>query len=146
MGKIALGRRLYESKEDLAKEEKVKALLEKKWQAILHKLPISYNYDYLVERNGHSSAWVEVKVRTNPMKQYDTMMVSLHKLLAGKHLTDTTGLPCFLVVQWTDATGFVNINECASTLKMGGRADRNDSQDRDPCLYIDIDQFQELKQ
>jgi len=141
-----LGRPTYESKEDLAREGKVKALLEKKWQASLHKLPIAYSFDYLVERNGDSVAWVEVKVRTNPMKQYDTMMVSLHKLLAGAHLSQTTGLPSFLVVQWTDKTGFVNINDCGATLKMGGRADRNDSQDRDPCLYIDIDKFQELSQ
>lgn len=141
-----MSRKMYETSEDIAREEEVKALLEQRWQATLHKLPISYNFDYLVERNGDSSAWVEIKVRTNPMNQYDTMMVSLHKLLAGQHLTKSTGLPSFLVVKWTDKVGFVNINDCASTLKMGGRADRNDSQDRDPCLYIAIDQFQEFKQ
>ena len=137
---------MYETASDLANEDQVKTFLEAKWQATLHKLPISYNFDYLVERNGNSSAWVEIKVRTNPMNQYDTMMISLHKSLAGKHLTETTGLPSFLVVKWTDKIGFVNINECLHTLKMGGRSDRNDAQDRDPCLYIGIDEFQEFKQ
>ena len=139
-------RPMYETSEDLGREGKVKAILEAHWKAKLHKLPIAYKLDFLAEREEGTVAWIEVKVRTNAMRQYPTMMLSLSKFLIARQLTETTGLPSFLVVQWTDKLGFVDMNQISYTVAMGGRKDRNDSQDIDPSAYIAIDHFQEFKQ
>jgi len=70
-------------------------------------------------------------------------MISLGKILAGRHLTSVTGKKCFLVVGFTDITAFVNI-DVEFTTKMGGRFDRNDWQDYEPTCHIDIHKFTKL--
>ena len=84
-----------------------------------------------------------MKCRTNPKDKYPTYMLSLDKWLAGMNMHLFGGLPFVLVVQWSDCIGFL---KCVNAIKhitidMGGRKDRNDSQDIEPVVYIPTNLF-----
>jgi len=144
-------RKLYENDKSLAGEKEFATILESKWQCKLNKLPISYHIDFMGTRNEHCEffkettekavSFVELKCRTCKHDAYETYMLSLSKLMKARELSENTGLPVFLAVQWTDRMGFVRLNTCQCTLGVGGRKDRGDWQDIEPVVHIPIYQF-----
>lgn len=147
-------RPLYESPADLANEADVVKLLERKWDCVMHKLPISYKLDYIAQTD-IAKAFVEVKVRNYTMTQLGNMggyMLSLHKWTAGVQLSQTTGLPFVLVVKTLDGVYYLSVDPSMTLgmihnlgkVKMGGRKDRNDWQDMEPCIHIDTNHFSRM--
>lgn len=135
-------RPIYESQETLAKETAAKQIVESAWSCSLLKLPRRYEIDFLADRDDQAVAFVELKCRTNPKDQYADYMLSLGKWLAGLNLTRCTGLPFLLVVQWTDCLGYLTQEESSRyKIGTGGRYDRNDPQDIEPCIYIPVNEF-----
>jgi hypothetical protein len=132
-------RPLYESQEDLANEKATIDRLAAHWRCVAVKLPIRYELDYGLCRNGDLMAWAEVKCRKVPREKYPTYMVSLGKVLAGLELAERTNLPFLLIVQWTDALGW--IQPSARAVQMGGRRDRADCADVEPVVHIPIKDF-----
>ena len=80
------------------------------------------------------------------MLQYPTYMISLAKVQGAKRLEEDTGLPAFLVVEWSDKIGYVNLAQVDWTLGFGGMNEVRDWQDQEPVCLIPIDTFQEFKQ
>ena len=78
---------------------------------------------------------------------YNTYLLSSAKVMSAHTLTRATGLPCFLVVQWTDCLGWIDL-ETTEPLYVGwgGRIDRNDSQDMEPVMHYDILEFKRMEQ
>ena len=146
MGKIALGRPLYENHATKAKEQALGEIVAGKWKCTLQKVSIKYHVDCLAMRGDTPLAWVELRCRNNDMLQYPTLMLSLAKVQGAKRLEQDTGLPVFLVVEWEDAMRFTNLTEADFTLGFGGRNDMRDWQDQEPVCHIPLDQFQEFKQ
>lgn len=134
-------RPLYETAGHLAKESATKALLEKKFNCTLSKIPMKMGLDFAALRNGEVVAFLELKCRNATAEQYPTYMLSLHKLMAAKNLTSATNLPCFLAVQWTDNIGFVALPPPDMKIRLGGRADRNDPDDIEPVVHFPISRF-----
>lgn len=139
-----MNRPKYETAENLAAEEQIAEQISVLWKASLTKLPIRYKLDYAAERNGRIVAWIEVKTRKYKKSDFDTFMLSLDKYLAAIEIGKVTNLPVTLVVRWTDKIGYVDLMNCRGVVKMGGRKDRNDSQDIQPAVYIPIDDFKGL--
>jgi hypothetical protein len=74
-------------------------------------------------------------------------MISLDKYLSGMHLHKLTGLPFNLVVKFTDNLYHCEIHLLSYaqiTISMGGRTDRSDEQDIEPCVFFDIDLFKKV--
>jgi len=136
----------YERPSDVANERRVADILARHNYS-LHKLPAQYGLDVAIhcDQDDCIVAFGEIKARTFAMNKYPTAMVNLHKVLRAKHLTDTTGLPSYLLVLWTDALARISFADGFS-LQMGGRTDRGDPQDVDVCAYYPIECFKVLEQ
>jgi hypothetical protein len=159
-----MARPLYENKETLRKEvdfaKKVAAL----FQGTLVKLPIYYNIDYVLVKDGNTrvlipdetnideikalvgryevDAFLEFKCRNVLHRQYDTFILSSHKFEAGvrnNHLYDKPFLVC---VRYTDSdTVYKYRKEHSWPIKLGGRWDRGDFQDIEPVVHIPTDEL-----
>jgi hypothetical protein len=141
-----MSRPLYENEATKARERALGEIAEKRWKCVLQKVSIKYHVDCLAMRDDDPMAWVELRCRDNNMLKYSTLMISLAKVQGSKRLQDDTGLPVFLVVEWTDKIAFTNLAQCDFTLGFGGRNQMRDWQDQEPVCHIPLDQFQEFKQ
>lgn len=137
----------YENDETKAKEAQFANVLCAVWDAELYKMSYKNRIDYLMKCQGKAYAFIEVKCRTNPMKQYPTYMLSLDKWQAGLDLQRNTGKPFILAVQWTDKMAYLPCKEVIDKVDIGigGRKDRNDEQDIEPVVLIPIEHFRLLE-
>lgn len=134
-------RPMYEDNETLAAESKLIKFLEGKWNAQAAKLPIAYNVDYGMFVNNELKCWLEVKCRYCTKDQYDTYFISSKKIVNGITLSEATGKPFILAVEWKDKTGWMEIKRDNFDIRIGGRSDRNDWQDIEPMAHFKTQDF-----
>lgn len=132
-------RPLYETTDDLRREEKVIGLIAPLYSATYEKLPRSYGMDYALIRDGSIERLAEVKCRSTPHDRYDTYMISASKIRAAK-AWNGLGFQTWLYVQFTDGIFGVSLSTYFE-FKMGGRADRNDPADREIMAHIPFDRM-----
>lgn len=106
-------------------------------------MPDRYGLDFCLTRDGVVTAFAEMKVRSNPRDRYPTYMIALSKVMSANSLNAATGLPCFLLVRWTDCWGYVRVDGRIEhgSLGVGGRSDRGDPQDMEPVFLIPMSRF-----
>tara|TARA_R110000744_G_scaffold4565_5_gene16463 strand:+ start:4280 stop:4729 length:450 start_codon:yes stop_codon:yes gene_type:complete len=141
-------RPIYEKSADISNEELVAEKLSKIWDFDNWKRnPPRYPIDISLMRDNHIKAFAEIKCRNVTSDTYNTYLLSSAKVMSAHTLTRATGLPCFLVVQWTDCLGWIDL-ETTEPLYVGwgGRIDRNDSQDMEPVMHYDILEFKRMEQ
>ena len=114
------------------------------WNVRPVKLPLQYRVDWAIIKNGHLAGWVECKKRNVPRRQYATLLLSLNKVLHGLQLSQTTGLPFILLVEWSDCIGWQKIT-AVEGLSIGGRIDRDDWQDVEPVCHFPTEGFNLLR-
>ena len=133
----------YEQAEDVEREAKVAKAVEAKWNWVLQKTPVFYKVDFMAFRNETPKAWVEVKARhTVSLGQDPHLWLSLVRVSAAMQLATDTNLPAYVVY------GLANGIYChrlkapmAYKIEMGGRHDRNDPNDYEPCCCLPPDEF-----
>ena len=92
--------------------------------------------------DGSVISWVEIKVRTNPIRQYPTYMISMKKLRTAMECYRETRKDVFLLVRWSCCTvGRISLLERPDSVGQGGRVDRGDPQDVEIVAYYDINRF-----
>jgi hypothetical protein len=140
-------RQEYESPEDIIAERAALDRACEVWKCTAEKLPIKYELDYLLLREKRGVAWLEIKSRTNVRLAYPTYMISLGKIMAARRLSEASQLPSFLLVQWTDACGYIR-NDSLLDFKIAfdGRKDRGDPDDLEPVALIPIGDFALLQE
>ena len=135
-------RRRYESDGDRKGEAALLSFICHRWDCTAEKLSDRYELDCLLLRNGVGCAWLEMKIRTNAKAAYPTYMISFGKIMAARRLSEGSGLPSFLAVQWTDGIRYIRLDEIKKfDVAIGGRRDRDDAQDIEPVILIPIDDF-----
>jgi hypothetical protein len=79
--------------------------------------------------------------------QFGGYLLSLGKWMAAKQISESSDLPFFLVVKTTDAvyyaefrTGFFQPDD----VLVRGRKDRDDWQDIEPCVLLDVNKFKKF--
>lgn len=116
---------------------------------LVSKTPPLHPYDYAGEGlDGSLEAIFEVKCRTTPRKKYPTYMLSLMKFSKMVDISEATGKPAYLVVSWTDGIYLFRVCRADMMLldiKAGGRKDRGDPMDIEPCIFIPVDMFDPLE-
>lgn len=133
-------RTMYESDIDRFYETMVIDFLREKRDVNLYKMPMSYRLDCVAFRDGKCVGFAEIKRRKNNFRTYPTYMIALSKAIAAQQLTDTTGLPCFLFVVFEDYLASLDFGSHYE-IGLGGRRDRNDPSDQEPCAYYPMDAF-----
>lgn len=137
-------RPMYESKADLEREEAVVQELSQHWMCDYHKLPISYQLDYALLRDGKICAICEIKVRNVVLNHYDTLIISAAKRLAGLQYSKMMGIPALLVVKYEDGIRFINFSEEPDSIGVGGRTDRGDMQDTEIVLHYATSRLKDI--
>jgi len=139
-------RPIYETQTDRNNERRLAAKIEKHYNCILLKMPMKLSLDFMAIRDGKAVAFIEARQRKIAMNTYPTYMLSLYKAMQARSLTMTTGLPCFLAVQWTDKAGIAMLPPSHDDMhvEMGGTTRRDDPQDIEPMVHFDIANFKEL--
>lgn len=140
-------RPLYESAGDLKNERQVATLLCSLWGMDAHKLPRTYSLDYAMTSRSNTKkvvAFVEIKCRQVPSWQYDTLLISMAKVLRGKAIARETNIPTMLIVRWNDMVGGIDFKDIDSEISLGGRTDRGDQQDVEPVYLIPIERFRKM--
>lgn len=137
-----MGRPLYETEQHLTAERRLMSLVEDRCRVTIQKLPISYRLDAALFRHGALVALAEFKCRTCTREQYDDYILSVGKMLAARQLSDMLSVPVMLIVQWTDAVGWIDIGRASSrNCTWGGRTDRRDNQDSELLIHLPIARF-----
>lgn len=133
-------RPIYESSSDLIKEKRVVEVISDALELEYHKLPRSYGLDFaLFEPEDQSlRCFVEVKCRENHSQRYDTLLLSLLKIISGHKLTTATNKPCYLVAAFTDGLFFNKLLVPNLGIELSGRTDRNDPADLEPCVHYPL--------
>jgi hypothetical protein len=139
-------RPIYETQTDRNNERRLAAKIEKHYNCMLTKMPMKLSLDFMAMRDGKAVAFIEARQRKIAMNTYPTYMLSLYKAMQARLLTMTTGLPCFLAVQWTDKAGMVRLPPSVEDfyVEVGGTNRRDDPQDIEPMVHFDIAKFKEL--
>jgi len=132
----------HESPKDLANERAVLDILCKRWKCTAFKLPVRYELDYALLRDGVLKCFVEVKCRGSAQATYPTAVVGFRKVYTGLTLAEKAGVPFYLICRWTDAIGYTST--FTGEVHYGERLDRNDDQDPDLWMHIPVTQFVNL--
>ena len=141
-------RPIYETAKDRKIEQAIINELSDAWKIFYQKLPIKHRLDFaLLDDRRNVTSWAEVKRRDNDSKTYNTYMLSLDKYMSGMKLFKLTGLPFFLIVKFTDGLYYCEmslLSYAQMTISFGGRTDRADSQDVEPCVFFDTNLFKKV--
>ena len=141
-------RPIYETAKDRKIEQAIINELSDAWKIFYQKLPIKHRLDFaLLDDKKAVIAWAEVKRRDNDSTTYDTYMLSLDKYMSGMQLFKLTGLPFYMVVKFSDGLYYCEVSLLSYAqlnISFGGRTDRGDSQDVEPCIYFDSNLFKKV--
>lgn len=143
-----MNRPIYESDADRQNEQAMADFIAARYKLTMHKMPMKLYIDYVGILDGKAKAFFEMRQRKNAMHQYPTFMIGMHKVQSAYNLAAVTGLPCMLIVQWTDHMGMCKLPppERANLYwDWGGSDRREDEQDWEPMAYWDISVFKVLK-
>jgi len=140
-----MSRPIYETSEHRAAERNTADLIASAYRISMIPMPLKTQVDYMGwsdERN-RVRAFFEMKRRNVDRLRYETLMLSLHKVVAMDELERSTGVPVMLAVTWNDGTGLLRVSKVERPLdiEIGGRWDRNDPQDVEPVVHFDVNKF-----
>ena len=141
-----MSRPIYETQADRDNEQNIAGIVEARFNCTLHKMPMKYTLDFAAVRDNSVVAFVEARQRKIPSTQYDEYMISMNKLTAAQVLTQTTGLPCRLVIRWSDnVTKMIQLPPRYYEIRIGGSTRRGDWQDIEPLAYFKIADMKDIK-
>lgn len=131
-------RPMYETEADKAAESLILTAFGERFNANWRPTPRAYPFDACMTRGDRVVAFAEVKNRKVRSDQYPTLHLSAHKWRDLVLFSDTMTVPVMLVVGYTDGViRFLKVNrDILPAISFGGRADRGDSQDREPVVEL----------
>ena len=144
-----MNRPTYETSADLERESAVIDRFKSKWNVEVQKLPVRYYLDYVMHRGDKTLAFCEIKTRNVSIKKIEEwggFILSLSKWISAKNIVDSTALPFILIYRTEDGDYYNKITDFTSHdgVYYRGRTDRNDWQDMEPCVMLDVNRFKKL--
>jgi hypothetical protein len=117
------------------------------WECAPIDLKPYYALDVVFADGAGIKAFAEIKCRHRTMAEMDRLggvLLSLHKFLRAVEITDETGYPVLFVVVADDGVYWTQLErgQYDGIDPSGGRDDRNDKQDREPCVLLKAHRFQ----
>ena len=146
-----MSRPMYETSGDRQNEKKVVEFLQERWNCEADKLKIACEIDYSLTRDGKIIGVMEIKCRKYDYKTLDGwngLILSAHKWQAAKRWGKTHEIAFVLALGLLDGIYVLSVgaNEKWPLLQLitGGRRDRNDPQDIEPCVLIPMKLFKRM--
>ena len=141
-------RPIYETDQDRQNEAIVAKTLAAMWLCDIVKLKHACVVDYAIKRSGKIVAVMEIKCRNYTYQRLDELgglILSAHKFQGAKSWCDTHKIGAVLAIGLTDGIYSFVIKPDEEwpvfSLVIGGRRDRGDAQDIEPCVLIPMDRF-----
>lgn len=146
-----MARRIYETSEDRESERAVLDALSLAWHPVVIKqLPQLHPLDGFADFGGYY-AWVEVKCRGKkddlPSTHYSEWMISVEKVKEGMLRHGMFGHGFHLVFEWLDGIFTTDVPQIIGECRIdpeGGRKDRDDPLDTEPCFLIPASAFRKI--
>jgi hypothetical protein len=136
----------YENEFDLERESLIAYKLGEAWGRKLFKLPSYYPCDMAVTGGDNKiEGFVEIKCRAQSADRFDTLWLSLHKVIEIKRLAKEAGVPPYLAVgfEFTKDVRWILLSGTYPVI-LGGRTDRGDTQDMEPVVEFPVAKFNRL--
>ena len=133
-----------ETAENRRAEQEIMDQLSLRWVAKAKKMHAMYTLDFMVFKANEGIAWVEAKDRQDWPDGRDYYMLALHKWKAAHEYLCYTKLPTVIAVWLSGELMTYNVSPIdLGQLKIieGGRRDRDESSDLEPCVIIPIEKF-----
>lgn len=150
-------RQVHETYQDMQRERKVQERL-CKYVARKTKgdggnvkvipMPRMAGFDCIVTRRGLVVCISEIKIRTSGAGKYSKYLISVRKILELKNNAQAMNTTAILLVEFSDCTMYVDItklNLASIEIKSGGRKDRGDAEDIEPCFMIPMGKFTKME-
>ena len=114
-----------------------------KWDFVAEDCGPQYPLDYICKRDNRYVAFVEVKVRSNSMNDYPTIICSLNKYSFAKDKGNLLNIPVLFLVKWLGcgSIGYVDMMTVKIELGRQNRDFRNDKRDIGPIVHFPIKSF-----
>lgn len=145
-----MNRPTYQTAEDLEREiEVIQYVCDtygKKYRQLSKKN--YYRVDFALLVDNRIESLVEVKCRTKPYNFFKYYTISLQKVVNLKALSLHSNIKCGLIIHFSCGKIVAcNANDIPmNNIYIGGRYDRNDPQDIEPMVKMDMDVFVTLKE
>ena len=144
----------YETDTDITRERRVANVFATFAGVQIFKLPKFYPMDFAGEApNKKIKLWAEIKTRTYTSESLDRMggyMFSLKRYMEYERLASFSGIPAFIVLGLPDGVFykrlFVMEDMRPLDVKFGGRTDRSDPDDIEPCVFFKMSDFSKIEQ
>lgn len=139
-------RKKHETPEDLKNEERIAQRLGIYFREVPVKVPDWFPYDYTMCDPADDVTirrFVEIKCRNARTDQYPDIVLSLHKLIELRKISQDTQLPVYFSVGMTNGTMICNVAQVdMSRPEIGGRTrNTRDIGDIEPIIRIPMDLF-----
>lgn len=136
----------YENDHHRKQERDFVGYLEWVFRCDIYKVPKRYKVDAMGVRGEKDEGifWFELKQRR---KRWDPYMISVRKLWSGVELARATGMPFYLCIRFPkrDYAGKITPKFLRSlSVGLGGRKDRDDSGDVEPCVFIPLERMERI--
>ena len=147
-------RQTYETKDDRERETEIATICARAWDCEALKLKIAAELDYVFHRGGEIHAVVEIKDRTSgrgysshDMDRMGGYMISACKYQSAKRWCETHTSAFVLIVRLTDGIFWRRWTQTLPRvdIALGGRSDRGDWQDKEPCVFLPMSTFTRLR-
>lgn len=139
-----MNRPVYETSENITAEDSVAESIAKSWDIKLVKLKKLYPFDRAFIFEEEITGLLEIKCRNYASTDFPTYLFSAEKVRWAHQFMKSFDVSCYLAVKWTDRIGWHKIRPTGYALRLGGRKDRADDQDIEPCVFIPMSQFDKL--
>lgn len=102
-----------ETPHDVANEERLATFVGRKFKCDMLREKRFAHFDYIAHRNERPVAVLELRKVRYSITQLTELMLPLSKLQEWQTLRGVTGLPCYFVVQFTDAVAYADLEDYA---------------------------------
>ena len=146
-----MSRPIYESQSDINNERHVAEIMARVWNCEVLKLPRLWPADYCCVRGRSVEAFLEIKVRAYTFETLRAMggyMVDVRKIAALQSLVAVSGKKAFLCVSLAGSVYYMPVGPATlpTQVVMGGRRDRSDAADIEPCAIYCMSLFKPIQQ
>lgn len=142
-----MSRPFYETSAHLKAEQEVANFFSERWKCEMQKLPRGWPLDYCGKRNEKVLSFIEIKCRDEysyrKLDELGGLMIDLRKLVALRHFCTESLLPGLICIR-TSSGHFFHKDDGLRGYEMvwGGRSDRGDPADKEPCVLIPMSRFE----
>lgn len=142
-------RPIYETADNIVSEKLVAEAVGRAWKCEVVKLPRLWPCDYCGIRGKQVVSFIEIKSRnytSEDIANFGGYMIDVRKARELKSLAGFTAKPALLVINLKDGMYWLDVGQSIlHDIRMGGRKDRNDSADVEPCAFFQMDEFKRVK-